>query len=81
MSNNEFAAGEALELGNNFKVAVGDRIPLTSLKKAVEACSDKRAVRLFTADNPHNEGSGDWNPMRVNIHVDAGRRVSRINFG
>ena len=81
MSKNEFSFGEEFDLGNNFKVAVGDRVPLTSLKKAVEACQGRHNVRLFTADAPHKEGSGDWNPMRVNIHLDAQRKVSRINFG
>ncbi len=81
MSKNEFAVGEQFKLGNNFNVAVGDRVPLVSLKKAIAACSDKQTVRLFTADAPYKDGSGDWNPMRVNIHLDAHRKVSRINFG
>lgn len=81
MSKNEFAVGEEFTLGNNFKVAVGDRVPLVSLKNAIVACSGKQTVRLFTADKPHQDGHGDWNPMRVNIHLDAHRKVSRINFG
>lgn len=81
MSTNDFLPREKLELDPNFKVAVGDRVPLTTLKNAVEACRDKKSVRLFTADNPYQPGSGDWNPMRVNIHLDAHRKVSRINFG
>ncbi len=52
MSKNEFSFGEEFDLGNNFKVAVGDRVPLTSLKKAVEACQGRHNVRLFTADAP-----------------------------
>ncbi len=81
MSKNEFAAGEEFQLGNHFKVAIGDRVPLVSLKKAIDACNGKQSIRLFTADAPYKEGSGDWNPMRVNIHLDTSRKVSRINFG
>lgn len=77
---NEFAPGEELDLGNNFKVAVGQHVHVGSLKAAVAACTT-RSVRLFTPDNPYQAGTGSFNPMRTNIHVDPNRQVTRINFG
>lgn len=77
---NDFAPGEELELGNNFKVAVGQHVHVGTLTAAVAACTTK-SVRLFTPDNPYDPIAGGFNPMRTNIHVDVNRQVSRIHFG
>lgn len=82
MSNsiNEFGPGEEIELGNNFKVAVGHHVHVGTLKAAVDACTTK-SVRLFTPDKPYDPCAGGVNPMRTNIHVDVNRLVTRIHLG
>ena len=81
MSINEYGPGEQIELGNNFKVAVGDHVHVGTLKSAIAACADKKSVRLFTPDNPYDPIKGGANPMRLNIHVGDTRQVMRIHHG